>query len=270
MQVLGSPDVLRLASLGIEDMSLATIYSRLAAGWLRSLPKITPIRTRLQKERDLRQVAASICLASHSSLEAPPHAEEATVEDGGVEEGSMISSSMLDAQGSSQLLRTAFDPTFAHGSLGRYTAIDVPPTSASKSISRILQHWTIGSDPSEYDYTATNAIINEANADLSQSDTERRKRQRREERSRKRNSIVQKKRARLDIESDDPRSQSRPDSSEGPSDRRNLQIPQSQVEPRRGRDSQSRNSSQLPVASQVQPGKFGDRLAYRGKRRAGF
>jgi len=162
--------------------------------------------------------------------------------------------------------------------LRQYTSFNNDPTTPSKPVSKVLQHWHIDRDPSDYDYIATVAAIEEAaGEEMAPSDKEKQKRRRVEERRRKRDETIARKRTRLalDSQANQPSTSAavthRTPASSTERPQEPLSKAQSQQDRRIVRKPQSQSSSQPPVAaSQVIAGRFGDRLAFRGKRRAGF
>lgn len=276
---LASLDCLGLSAMAIPDASLSTIYSKLASHWLRSLPANTPARSRIAKEKVIRQVAASICLTSHcivpkqllspaGPINVPESSNQTEVMDTQDDEADHPSSPPASPKPPERLPLAA---------LKRYTTIEHPPDKLSNPVSKVLSHWPLNSDPFEYDYTAEIAAIDAKNAEANISETDRRKLRRKEDRKRQRTENNDRKRAKIESlfrpSQPSQQTQSQAFGSDAPS---STAVPQHDVGQAQSQvvqavpESQFQVSSQVGPASQMQPGKFGGRLAFRGKRKAGF
>lgn len=257
--------------MGIYDVSLSAIYSRLAAYWLRSLPRGVPTRARLDKERMLRQVAASLFLASNG-VQPPMQDDSAPLE---ADETESQPEPTRSSDASASIPKASTSPALQ--CLRQYTNVEAAPQASSNSVSRILDHWDIGEDPATYDHTAHVVPRPGADGHDSQSEAETRKTQRREERK-KLNREESSRRKRAKIGRDPNLVQSQPDPSRhrwssppavSQSDRPTQS--QTQQSATTGPDLLSQPTTQpFSIASQQQSGKFGGRLALRGKRKAGF
>ena len=182
-RLLADPRLLGFSSSDDVDHTLASLYSRLATGWLGSLPRNTATRTRLQKEKTVRQVAGTLYLASHTiggdksiTGEAQHQAETQSSQ-----AQDLLSSQSSAASAESPMHAKLRDPV---AKLRHYTSFTDTPTTLSKPVSKILQHWQTGTNPTEYDYiTVTTAVDEAIDDEAGSTDIEKKKRRRIEDRS---------------------------------------------------------------------------------------
>lgn len=145
-----------------SPMTLPSVYRSLIDAWLGSLPTWVPGRTRLDKEKLARHIAASLCLASTSVQSRLPKDLMSAASN-----TQSISRPSQDYYQSSSFSDMSTKPTrqtdtaslvdSAIARLRRYTSIKDPPTKVNESTSKILSHWTPGADPSKYDHAAATA-----------------------------------------------------------------------------------------------------------------
>lgn len=123
------------------DNDIPSLYSHLFTSYVAPLPPRIPIRVRLHRERLARMIATEIYLASHGIL-TNPDPTTATPE--------QTSASTPDAQEYPPPLFTA---------LQKYTPLrnHFPPSTLSSSHPRILDQWSIGEDPDDFEYEADGA-----------------------------------------------------------------------------------------------------------------
>ena len=194
-QVIAAQPVMHVP--GNEQLSITNLYDTILEDWIAPLPAETPVPVRQAKERLARRVAAEVALAStqlrlkeeeqhptsllslpskpadllHSSFPTPP-------------QSSMPPSSPLFPEA---LQPRTSDPL---SRLRRHLRIsaDSPTTPLPPSVSELLSHWQPGTDPSTYDWEATERAIRPDTDDeeiQEQREEERKKKERRERRQRR-------------------------------------------------------------------------------------
>lgn len=159
-------------------------YDEIVTNWISSLSKAVPGRVRLAKEQLARRLAAEITLANHVF-----HAEDTEEPIEMKQEARPVSQSQswdlpmrgADYSQPSQLASQSALPTpsptgtpsvttnssrtsaFSSAEIARlrkYTTFTKPAPSSSRSVNKLLSHWTLGSDPESYDWLATSRQIN--------------------------------------------------------------------------------------------------------------
>lgn len=273
---LSSVTTIFLATVGIEGLSLSTIYGRLMSCWLRPYTSIAPARGRVSLEHLIRQVAAALFLSGIAARKV-----QAEIKTAGLEERPPLQDGLSKDTVHSQLPSPTPTPSTSDGvpliTLRQYTNVEATAQGLSRPVTKILDHWEPAIDPSDYDYTKKAAQVEDD--DPSQvSQEEKQREQRRAESKRRRQESSQRKRAKLEQSTSGAESQSqapRPPGSSPPSaSRQTVDLSQPLAYPSVDGNSQALQlgpSSQAPTtASQIQPGKFGGKLPVRGRRKAGF
>ncbi|KAF3033192.1 hypothetical protein E8E12_003125 [Didymella heteroderae] len=203
LRPIAAQEVLRLP--GNEQSSITNLYDIILEDWIAPLPAQTPVPVRQAKERLARRVAAEVTLAS---MQLQPKKEErASASSGGPASLPILPSRPVDTfpsalptppqssvPPSSPLFPEALQPSTADplSRLRKHLTIDDDsfrtPTLLPPSVSELLSHWQPGTDPSAYDWEATErAIRPDADDEESQKlfEEERKKKERRERRQRR-------------------------------------------------------------------------------------
>lgn len=260
---------LSLATVGVEDLSLNTIYGRLMSCWLRPFTHRAPPRNRISLEHLIRRIAAAVLLSGitvenvGADIQAP--------ENGGAREG--LPSRTPPSQVPTPTPTPATDDNLPLLTLRRHTNFEASAQTLSGPVTKILDHWDPAIDPSDYDYARKTAQTGEEDAgQMSQEDKQRE--QRRAESKRRREESSQRKRAIKEPATSGAQSQPQaampPWSSPPSASTQTAGMSQPLAGPF-VQASQPILSSQAPTtAGQVQPGKFGGKLPFRGRRKAGF
>ncbi|KAF9887434.1 hypothetical protein FE257_010151 [Aspergillus nanangensis] len=173
--------------------NLVDLYDRLANDWLASLPRKIPGRTRIMKEKAIREVAADLALTQITVLRqvtgdpAKPNNENGANDGDGLREsitnddfddtvGNQLPQSTdasrnarLEATGNSATTRnssTKMDEGVLgikdsgiplHSCLPTFTKFN-SKRSMPQHIATMLQHWQPGVDPDEYDWSRTSQL----------------------------------------------------------------------------------------------------------------
>lgn len=155
--------------------------------------------------------------------------------------------------------------------LGRYTSFSkAAPSALPRALNKLLGHWTVGTDPAEYDWhtTARNVLRRDEEADQDEmTEKERRQMQKRTERymrRQKREAEESQRQQMLSSQAPEIVSASQPAQRPGP---RKVES-QASAGAAAG-SSQSYGASQM-AASQVVPGRHGGRPLAKKKRKSGF
>lgn len=203
LRTIAAQSVLRIP--GRENWSITNLYDTILEDWVAPLPTQTPIPVRQAKERLARRVAAEITLASmqlRSKEEEQPLASSSGSTSLPVLPSkpvdSLPSSLPTPPQSSVPPSSPLFPDTFKPNTsdlllrLRKHLTIDDDssrmPTILSPSVSELLSHWQPGTDPSIYDWEATERSIRPDAADeesQEQLEEERKKKERRERRQRR-------------------------------------------------------------------------------------
>jgi len=267
-----------------EQPTLSSIYDMILWNWMASLPPEVPLRARQSKELLARRIAGEVLLASMRMKRSARSSNSATTEPGPSQDSdnglpslfipssslptSSQSSPSWDAPASTVGFPLLTDPLARLHQYLNTTSHSAPhqPAPTSPNIHRILSHWSPGTDPSLYNYEATErALADEMELDeVSQAKREkaRRKKERREKRQRKENQLFE-----------SQQGETRPvvlRSSPGPVGlARSSQVPVASQDQIQG---MGVGVGGLVVLSQVEPGKHGGRPAKKkGKSRmSGF
>lgn len=172
--------------------SIIPIYDAIVSRWISPLPPRVPGRVRLAKEQHARRIAAELALASHvlriEDVEETTEPQEDTNRTGSQKQSwdlpmhmasSQVNnpySSQLQSQSQSALptpsptgtpsVTTASSRTSGFSAevshLKKFTTFTKPtPSTLPRSLTKILNHWTLGSDPSAYDWIATSRTISQ-------------------------------------------------------------------------------------------------------------
>ena len=167
-------------------------YDAIVSHWITPLPSQVPGRVRLAKEQHARRIAAELALASHvlriEGIEDPTETQEDTRTAGSQKQSwdlpmhvasSQITNpfaSQLQSQSQSALptpsptgtpsVTTASSRTSISSAeishLKKFTTFTKPtPSTLPRSLTKILNHWTLGSDPEAYDWVATSRTISQ-------------------------------------------------------------------------------------------------------------
>ncbi|GAB7350917.1 hypothetical protein MBLNU459_g1429t1 [Dothideomycetes sp. NU459] len=175
IEKLADGAVLGLPVLGSADWDPTLVYNDMIENWLAPLSQRVPGRVRLAKEQLARRVAADLCLASYAFVRAKDAAyEDETQGIAGTQDtlqsdflgSSQVSSfptpsptatpSLTTATSLSSHPSTLVAPEYAR--LQRYTtfsAADSAPAPLPKLLASKLAHWSLGGNPDEYDWIAT-------------------------------------------------------------------------------------------------------------------
>jgi len=174
--------------------NIVPTYDAIVSHWISPLSPWVPGRVRLAKEQHARRLAAELALASHvlrvEDIEEPTETQEDTKTTGSQKQSwdlpmHMASSqvnnpyaSQLQSQSQSQSalptpsptgtpsVTTASSRTSVYSAevshLKKFTTFTKPtPSTLPRSLTKILNHWTLGSDPSAYDWIATSRTISQ-------------------------------------------------------------------------------------------------------------
>jgi RNA polymerase I-specific transcription initiation factor RRN6 len=190
---------------GIEQPSITNLYDTILEDWIAPLPTETPVPVRQAKERLARRIAAEVTLASTQFR--PKEEKHRSANLGGPASLPVLLSTSVDALPSSlptppQSSVPPSSPLFPEplkpstGDLlsrlrkhlkveddSSRTQIVLPP-----SVSELLSHWQPGTDPSTYDWEATERAIRPDADDeetQKQREEERKKKERRDRRQRR-------------------------------------------------------------------------------------
>ncbi|KAM0697020.1 hypothetical protein Q7P36_003091 [Cladosporium allicinum] len=166
-------------------------YDAVVSHWITPLPPQVPGRVRLAKEQQARRIAAELALASHvlrvEEIEQPTESQDDTRTAGSQKQSwdlpMHIGSSQMNNPYASQLqsqsqslptpsptgtpsVTTASSRTSISSAeishLKKFTTFTKPPPSTlPRSLTKILNHWTLGSDPEAYDWVATSRTISQ-------------------------------------------------------------------------------------------------------------
>ncbi|KAF1965289.1 hypothetical protein BU23DRAFT_604296 [Bimuria novae-zelandiae CBS 107.79] len=272
-----------------ESLPLSSVYDLVLQNWVASLPGSIPARIRQNKERMARRIATGLVLASTRVRESKD--VDFTATHPGPSQDSAVALSLSLPLYSSQpdLQLPSSQPNESNGfdvppapntvssdlltRLSKHLAVNSSkPLEIRPSISQVLTHWQLGTDPSKYDWEATERAFAEE-LELEQEGTQKRreKARRKKERQAKRQK-KENQRFTGRVESGLVESQ--------PQMLRQPQVQRSSPGPYFPGSSQAptQSSSQmfggmLGVQSQVEPGRHGGRLAKKKKgksRMSGF
>ncbi|KAJ8118732.1 hypothetical protein OPT61_g340 [Boeremia exigua] len=209
LRPIATPNVLRLPST--QQTSIADLYDIILRDWIAPLPADISVPVRQAKERLARRVAAEVTLAGASLR---PRVEEQP----GIAPGQPMSLPILPPK-SASLLPSSSLPTPPQSSvppsspllteyvrplagdplsrLRKHLTIDDESSSLpmvlAPSVSELLSHWQPGTDPSTYDWEATERTLRpEMLDDESQEsrEKERKKKERRDKRQRREDELM--------------------------------------------------------------------------------
>jgi RNA polymerase I-specific transcription initiation factor RRN6 len=288
------------AALGIEDglerLSLESSYQHMIDQWIGVLSEHVPGRVRLAKAATVRLLSAEIALASRVIRHQPPEAESygppandqqsaltwdlplrrsqndsPHVPLGSSNETPQLSALPTPSPTATPSITTisSHPSSFAAPELYRvskYTSFSRPgPSVLPRPLTKVLSHWKLGADPSDYDWLSTSNRMmkwEETEADNDLTEKERAQMQKRALRHIKR----QRKEAAASQAQQLASSQapailtaSQPERASTMGSARNLVIGSSQS-----------NGMGVAAASQVMPGRFGGKPPPRKKRKSGF
>jgi RNA polymerase I-specific transcription initiation factor RRN6 len=163
-------------NIGLGDATdLVAVYDNIIARWLIPLSHDVPGRVRLVKEQLVRRVAAQVCLASYVLRHEPvkPAEEETQTLESQASGGASFShpyfsqSSLPTPSPTATPSLTTATSLSSHPStleipeyerLQRYTTFasrKSTPGTLPKALTNTLAHWTIGGNPDDYDWLAT-------------------------------------------------------------------------------------------------------------------
>jgi len=128
------------------DIDISSLYNHLFASYVAPLPPETPTRTRLHRERLARMTATELYLASHGILTTP----NPTANPGPTTTTTPEPTPIPDAQE---------EPPPLFTTLQKYTPLTnhPPPPTLPSSLSSILDQWSIGEGPEDFEYEADGA-----------------------------------------------------------------------------------------------------------------
>lgn len=262
LQRIADGHVIGLEKDGSESSpTLSFLYDSLLQTWVAPLPGRISARIRQGKERIARRIAAELILAG-TRVRAPHESEGTHIPS---QAGSSLLSSsapdirsqslqLSDASGFSPASGEATTPANPVSRLRKHLHVESPPAlTIPSNISQVLAHWDLGTDPSLYNWEATErAMAEEFEIDQ---DEEARARREKARRKRERQAKRQKRQDELFTggapENITVESQPQPfRSSPGPIYPASSQIPAS---------SQHQPFGGLLVQSQAEPGQHGGR-----------
>lgn len=281
---------LRISNWQAQNLSLLNIYNHIVEDWITPLSSSVPGKVRLAKEQLARRAAAEIALASRAMyveeipLQSVLDSQEAQMWDipvrGSRQDSSqtLLGSSPMPESHSQIFPTPSATPSVTTGlsfsssiaalevyRLNKYTTFSKPaPITVPRPLNRILSHWTVGSDPADYDWILMSRRIFQLDEEIDEEMTEkdRARMQRRAERHirRQRREAAASQAAQL-ASSQAPEiiSASQPQRSSHLTDN-----PSSG-----GVGSSQGQVTSIPPASQVVPGRFGGR-PLKKKRKQGF
>ncbi|KAF1846740.1 uncharacterized protein K460DRAFT_285530 [Cucurbitaria berberidis CBS 394.84] len=299
VQRIASERILYL--LEYEEPTVADIYDTILQNWVAPLPPDVPLRVRQHKERLSRRIAAEIMLASTrirqlEIQELPTGSQRGPSQDGSVSLP-VLPSKPVDGQQtstpqwlSSQSLPTPphssipsssqpasspppspFPPSISSDPLARLSKhlqtkeLLLTPTIIPPNVTQLLAHWQSGTDPSIYDWEATELALRPEELDPTsqeQRDKARKKKERRERKQLREDELMRAKAASQPMVF--PRSSPGPmfaSSSQVPAQRYNqVPLPRSEFKGPGGLDI-------LAPMSQVEPGRFGGRPEKKKKKK---
>lgn len=267
--------------------SVSSLYDMLLQNWVAPLPNSISPRIRQAKERIARRIAVGVVLASTRIREREDHQDPAITQSQRSPDSAVALSSSLpqhSSQSDPLTQSSQFDDSSQHADrpstllnpltrLSKHLHIqDASPRQIHPNIKQVLSHWTLGADPTLYDWEATERGIAEER-DLEKEDTrkrrekERRKKERQLRRQQRENELFTGRVESAKAESQPPAMRSQPQSmrsSPGPT----FAVGSSQVQA-----SSQPFGGALRVQSQAEPGKHGGRPAKKKKaksRMSGF
>ena len=295
------PSTLRIPGNDPSDRLRATVENILETWTPPATAKISEI-VRHSRAQLARRMAIEVCLASliirleDSATEQLPLSQSQTgtqsqawelpVRPGAppssrttpslyLEASSQESSSRLPTPSDSASTSAVTSPNPALARLSRYTTFTGQPSPAPlpRRLNRVLAHWTLGADPTTYDWASASRHFSRRDAEEGAegeelTEKERARLQRRTERYVRRQRREAEETQRMQVLSSQV-----PEIARGG----NLNLPQpgrlARAGSQLGGESQSQSQSQSQgqaVASQVLPGRYGGRPAKKKRRKSGF
>lgn len=208
LRPIAPPRVLHLPEA--EQSSIASLYDTILQDWIAPLPAEIPVPVRQAKERLARRVAAEVTLASThlkpKSEDQPVVGSDASMslpilpsKSADVLSPSLPTPPQSSVPPSSPLVSEYLQPPTSDplSRLRKYLAVDdgssMTTTTLPPSVSELLSHWQPGTDPSTYDWEATeNTLRPDAPDDESQElrEKERKRKERREKRQRREDELM--------------------------------------------------------------------------------
>lgn len=293
-----------------SSADVAPTYDVIVSHWITPLHNKVPGRIRLAKEQLARRLAAELTLASHvlqvEDIEEQPETQDAKP----VQESQSwslpmhLASSQLQNPYSSQIhsqshsilptpspsgtpsVTTASSRATTLASaeisnLTKFTTFTKPtPSALPRNLSKILSHWTPGTDPAAYDWIATSRAISqrtrEEEADSQLTEKQRARAHRKAERHiRRQRKEAQASQVQMLASSQMPElvvsaSQSQPRNFGGSSPARQGTMPPPPTAFGGGGVLNSSQPMGFGAASQAVPGRFGGRPPVKKKRKQGF
>lgn len=193
-----------------ENPSITNLYDTILQDWIAPLPAEIPVPVRQVKERLARRIATEVTLASSRlrSDEGERH---------GADSGDSMSLPILPSKPANALpsslptppqssvppsspsLPESLQPPISDplSRLRKHLEIDdesmMTPTIISKNVSELLSHWQPGTDPSTYNWEATEHALRPETPDEAsqeQREKERKKKERREKRQRREDELM--------------------------------------------------------------------------------
>lgn len=155
---------------GEGPYALSSVYDQILQNWVAPLPTSIPVRTRQNKESMARRIAAGIVLGStrirHSdSREDVVDSQPETSQDSAVALSSSLpqySSQSGDSDGPASQPRSTFNASNPLARLSKHLLIgNTSQPEIAPSINQVLSHWQLGTDPSLYDWEATERALEE-------------------------------------------------------------------------------------------------------------
>ena len=295
------PSTLRIPGNDPSDRLRATVENILETWTPPATAKISEI-VRHSRAQLARRMAIEVCLASLTirledpATEQPPQSQSQTetqsqagelpVRPGAppssrttpslyLEASSQESSSRLPTPSDSASTSAVTSPNPALARLSRYTTFTGQPSPPPlpRRLNRVLAHWTLGADPTTYDWASASRHFSRRDVEEGAegeelTEKERARLQRRTERYVRRQRREAEETQRMQVLSSQV-----PEIARG-GDLRNLQdLPQpgrlARAGSQLGSEGQSQSQGQA-VASQVLPGRYGGRPAKKKRRKSGF
>lgn len=190
----------------VSNLSLLNIYNRIVEDWITPLSPSVPGKVRLTKEQLARRMAAEVALASRTiHVEDIPHQIELDPQEGQMLDLPMRGTRLLSSHvllASSQTLSgsspvpeshlqilpsPSATPSVTTGSsflssiaalevcrLSKYTTFSKPgPITVPRPLNRILSHWNVGSDPTDYDWRQASRRVSQRDEEVDEEMTEK-------------------------------------------------------------------------------------------------
>ncbi|KAF3043106.1 hypothetical protein E8E11_008085 [Didymella keratinophila] len=197
LRPVAAQSVLRIPGNG--QPSVANLYDTILEDWIAPLPTETPVPVRQAKERLARRIAAEVTLASTQLRPKEEEQHPASLPSLPSKPADLLSSSLptpppSSVPPSSPLFPEALQPRTSDplSRLRRHLRIgdgsSTTPANLPPTVSELLSHWQPGTDPSTYDWAATERATrpDAGHGETQEQREEERKRKERRERRQRR------------------------------------------------------------------------------------